>query len=134
MLHYLCGVEKVRIDKWLWAVRLFKTRTLAAGFCERGRVRILDQEVKASRMVKPGDIIVIHLGPFQKHVVVKALSEKRMSASLVKDFMDDITPPEEVERLRIHRLAAASYVVRGQGRPTKKDRRDLDDFMDFEDW
>jgi ribosome-associated heat shock protein Hsp15 len=127
-------MEKVRIDKWLWAVRLFKTRTLAAGFCERGRVRMLGLEVKASRMVKPGDVIIIHIGPFQKHVMVKSLSEKRMSASLVKDFMEDITPAEEVERLRIHRLAAASYVTKGQGRPTKKDRRNLDDFMDFEDW
>ena len=127
-------LDKLRIDKWMWAVRLFKTRTLAAGFCERGRVRIMEQEVKASRMVKPGDLIIIHQGPFQKHVVVKALSDKRMSAPMVKDFMEDITPPEEVERLRLHRLAAATYAVKGQGRPTKKDRRDLDEFFDLGDW
>lgn len=127
-------MDKVRIDKWLCAVRLFKTRSLAAEFCDRGRVRIADQEVKASRNVRVGDLIIIHQGPFQKHIVVKALTERRMSASLVKDFMDDVTPPEEVERLRIHRLSAASYVTRGEGRPTKKDRRALDDFMDIEDW
>ncbi len=127
-------MDKVRIDKWLCAVRLFKTRSLAAEFCDRGRVRIADQEVKASRNVRVGDLIIIHQGPFQKHIVVKALTERRMSASLVKDFMDDVTPPEEVERLRIHRLSAAVYVTRGEGRPTKKDRRALDDFMDIEDW
>ncbi|MEP7265172.1 MAG: RNA-binding S4 domain-containing protein, partial [Bacteroidota bacterium] len=96
--------------------------------------RILEQEVKPSRMVRIGDRIVIHQGPFQKQLQVLALTDKRMSASLVKDFMEDVTPAEEIERLRIHRLAAASYVTRGEGRPTKKDRRDLDDFMDFENW
>ena len=123
--------NKVRIDKWMWAVRLFRTRTLAADYCERGRVKINEQEVKASRMVKPGDVILIHQGPFKKHIKVLGVTEKRMGAPLTKDFMEDITPADEAEKFRLHKIAMASYVERGQGRPTKKKRRALDDFFDF---
>ena len=86
--------EKIRIDKWMWAVRLFKTRTLAADYCERGRVKINENPVKASRIVKPGDVIDIHMGPFQKKIKVLQLVEKRMGAQLVKDFFEDLTSEE----------------------------------------
>ena len=127
--------EKIRIDKWMWAVRLFKSRSMAADFCERGRVKISDQIVKASRNVKEGEVIFIHLGPIHKQIKVVKLLEKRMSAALVKDFFEDITPAEEVEKLRLHKLAAATYNLKGGGRPTKKDRREMDDFFNLgEEW
>lgn len=126
---------KIRIDKWMWAVRLFKTRSLAADYCEKGRVKINEQVVKASRSVKIGEVIVIHLGPFQKQVKVLQLTEKRMSAPLVVDFIEDITSLEEIEKFRLHKLAAASYNLQGKGRPTKKDRREMDDFFNLgEGW
>ena len=129
------SAEKIRIDKWMWAVRLFKTRSMASDYCERGRVKINEQTVKASRSVKIGEVIVIHQGPFQKQVKVLQLTEKRMSAPLVKDFMEDITSPEEIEKLRLHKLAAATYNLHGKGRPTKKDRREMEDFFNLgEDW
>ena len=126
---------KIRIDKWMWAVRLFKTRSLAADYCEKGRVKINEQAVKASRSMKIGEVIVIHLGPFQKQVKVLQLTEKRMSAPLVVDFIEDITSLEEIEKFRLHKLAAASYNLQGKGRPTKKDRREMDDFFNLgEGW
>ena len=81
--------------------------------------------------MKIGEVIVIHLGPFQKQVKILQLTEKRLSASLVKDFMEDITSPEEIEKLRLHKLAAASYNVQSKGRPTKKDRRAREDFFNL---
>ena len=125
--------EKIRIDKWMWAVRLFKSRSMAADFCERGRVKINDQTVKASRIVKEGEVITIHLGPFHKQVRIIKLLEKRMSAAMVKDYFEDITSPEALEKLRLHKLAAASYNLKGQGRPTKKDRREMNDFFNLYD-
>ena len=134
-LCYYMSAEKIRIDKWMWAVRLFKTRSMAADFCERGRVKINEQAVKASRSVKIGEVIIIHQGSFQKQLKVLQLTEKRMNAPLVKDFLEDITSPEEMEKFRLHKLAAASYNLQGKGRPTKKDRREMEDFFNLgEDW
>jgi len=126
-------LEKVRIDKWLWAVRLYKTRSLAAEACEKGRVKIGLTEVKASRMIKIGEIITLHRGPWHQQLKVLQLNEKRMSASMVIDFCEDITPKEEIERLKTHQAAMASWDIKsGAGRPTKKDRRDMDEYMG--DW
>ena len=120
--------EKVRIDKWLWSVRLFKTRSLAAEACEKGKVRIAEQTVKASRTVKVGDVIVVHRGPWQQTVKVLNSIERRIGAALVKDFMEDITPEAELEKFRLYQLAQSSFYFKGgEGRPTKKERRDLDD-------
>ncbi len=127
------SIHKVRIDKFLWAIRLFKTRQLAAEACEKGRVKIADVAVKASRPVKPDEKIIIHRGPWYQHVKVNSITERRMSASLVKDYYDDVTPAEELERLRLHQAALAAWdIKRGTGRPTKKDRRQMEDFLG--DW
>lgn len=125
--------EKIRMDKWLWAVRLYKTRQLAAEACEKGRIRIGGVEVKASRQVKAGEEIVIHRGPWYQHVRVIALNDRRMSASLVHEYCEDITPASEVERLKMHQAALAAWNIKGgTGRPTKKDRRQIDEYLG--DW
>ncbi|MEN9332117.1 MAG: hypothetical protein RLZZ94_1207 [Bacteroidota bacterium] len=125
--------EKVRIDKWLWAVRLFKTRSLSAEACEKGKVKIAEQTVKASRTVKIGDIIVLHRGPWQQTVKVVNVIERRIGAALVKEYMEDITTEGELEKFRLYQLAQSSFHFKGgEGRPTKKERRDLDDYtMDW---
>jgi len=125
--------EKVRIDKWLWSVRLFKTRSVSAEACEKGKVRIADQTIKASRTVKVGDVIVLHRGPWLQTIKVINVVERRIGAALVKDFMDDITSEAELEKFRLYQLAQSSFNFKGgEGRPTKKERRDLDDYIT--DW
>lgn len=128
------ATEKVRVDKWLWAVRIYKTRSVAADACERGRVKINELAVKASRIVKEKEVITLHMGPFQKQVKVLRLTDKRMGAQLVKDFMEDVTSKEELEKLQLHKAAVASWGLKGEGRPTKKDRRALEDFFDESDF
>jgi ribosome-associated heat shock protein Hsp15 len=133
---YFCRMEmpeKTRIDKFLWAVRLYKTRQLAAEACEKGRVKIAGATVKASRSVKPGEIIVLHRGPWHQHILVVNVTQRRMGAPLVKDFAQDVTPEEELERQKQHQAAMAAWNIKsGAGRPTKKDRRDMDEFLG--DW
>lgn len=122
---------KSRLDKFLWAVRLFKTRKLSAEACEKGRVKIAGMAVKAGRNVRPAEIIIIHRGPWHQHIKVVQVSQHRMGAALVKEFIEDITPEEEMEKLRQHQASMAAWnIKRGDGRPTKKDRRDMDEFLD----
>lgn len=118
--------ESVRIDKYLWAVRLFKTRSLAAEACKKGRVTIDEQPVKSSRMIRREDKISIKVPPAVKTYKVLDLSEKRMGAKLVPDFLEDITPKEEIDLLDMARMTQKLSRPKGTGRPTKKDRRDLD--------
>lgn len=119
---------KVRIDKWLWAVRIFKTRSLATDACRNGKVSINGQLVKASRDVKPEDEISIRQQQMTKTVKVTALLEKRVSAKLVAQFMEDLTPASEYEKVETIRAVSFVYRPKGQGRPTKKDRRDIEKF------
>lgn len=119
---------KVRIDKWLWAVRIFKTRSLATDACRNGKVSINGQLVKASREVKPEDEISIRQQQMTKTVKVSALLEKRVSAKLVAQFMEDLTPASEYEKVETIRAFSFIYRPKGQGRPTKKDRRDIEKF------
>lgn len=121
--------ESVRIDKFLWAVRLFKTRSLAAEACKKGRVTIDNQPVKSSRLIRQGDKISIRIPPATKTYKVLQLSEKRMGAKLVPDFIEDITPPEEIELLEMARMAQKMNRPKGAGRPTKKERRELDNLQ-----
>jgi ribosome-associated heat shock protein Hsp15 len=123
---------EVRIDKWLWAVRLFKTRTLAAEACKKGKVIIKDVQVKPSRNVKIGDVISIKRNPFLFSFKVLALSENRMNAKLVADFMLNVTSSDQLELIELAKLAGNMGRDRGTGRPTKKERRDLEDFIDPE--
>jgi len=122
---------KIRLDKYLWAVRLSKTRSQATELINKGKVLINDTLIKPSREIKIGDIITIlkHNAKF-KYQVLAGL-EKRVGAALVKDFILDITDPEEIEKLKAYQQAQNNY-RQTDGKPTKKDRRELDRFMD--DW
>ncbi len=121
-------MEEVRIDKWLWAVRIFKTRTIASDACKKGRVIINDVSVKPSRMIKVGDIIQVRKPPITFSFKVLDLSDKRMNAKLVPQFMENITPPEQYEILELNKISGFIDRQRGTGRPTKKERRDLEQF------
>jgi ribosome-associated heat shock protein Hsp15 len=123
--------EGVRIDKWLWAVRVYKTRSQATDACKKGHVTINDLPVKASRDVHVGEVVKVRKSPVTRSFKVLALSGKRMGAKLVADFLEDITPPEELEILEMQKNMRWSQRTKGTGRPTKKDRRDLDDFFDW---
>jgi ribosome-associated heat shock protein Hsp15 len=121
---------EIRIDKWLWAVRLFKTRTLAADACKKGKVIVQNVQVKPSRNVKVGDIVSIKRNPILFSFKVLALSENRMNAKLVADFMLNVTTPDQLELIELAKLAGQTGRDRGTGRPTKKERRELDDFIE----
>jgi len=116
----------VRIDKWLWAVRLFKTRTLAATACRQGRVTIATQPVKPSREVKLNDLIVAKTGEITRTVKVLALIDHRVGAPLVAQFAEDLTPAAEYEKPRDRILPPLFQRPKGAGRPTKRDRRQID--------
>lgn len=123
--------ESVRIDKWLWAVRVFKTRSQATEACKKGRVEIGDLPVKPSREVHPGEVIQVRKPPLTRRLKVVALADKRMSAKLTADYVEDVTPPEEFEILEMQKQMNWNSRERGAGRPTKKERRKLDDFFDL---
>ncbi len=122
--------SEVRIDKWLWAVRLFKTRSLAIEACKKGRIMIQDINIKPSRMIKVGDIIQIRKSPVTYSFKVLGLTEKRMGAKLVPEFMADVTPESEYQILEMTKASGFVDRARGSGRPTKKDRRELEEFTD----
>lgn len=115
--------EGVRIDKWLWAVRIFKTRSLAAAACKGGKVKIDGQNVKPSRELKEDEEISISLTVYLKTVRVKALLNNRVGAKLVENYMEDLTPQEEYDKQKIKQELNKEYRQRGEGRPTKKERR-----------
>ncbi|MBK3518181.1 RNA-binding S4 domain-containing protein [Carboxylicivirga marina] len=123
----------VRIDKYLWSVRLFKTRTIAAEACKKGKVMMNGISVKSSRTIKAGDEIEIRMPPITRRFKVLDVAEKRMGAKLTPDFIKDITPPDQFEMLELARLASNANRDRGMGRPTKKDRRDLEKLQEG-DW
>ena len=124
--------EPVRIDKWLWAVRLFKTRTLATEECRKGRITIDGVAVKPSRIPKIGDIIKVRKNPVTYSYKIIGIIGKRVGAKLVQEFAVDITPPEELKNLEIKQQMGSIERDRGAGRPTKKDRRDLDRLQDWD--
>ena len=118
--------EKIRIDKWLWAVRIFKTRSLAAEECAKGHVTIGEVHVKASRELKGGEIVKVRMSPIERHYLVKQLTGKRMSAQLAVQFVEDVTPPEALALLNAVKVYGFESRARGLGRPTKRDRRMID--------
>lgn len=118
-------MESVRLDKWLWAVRLFKTRSLASDACRGGKIKINGENAKPSREIKTGEIIEIQLTGIKKTVEVLKPAKNRVSAKLVMDLVKDLTPPEEYERLELmHQMKTEQRDI-GAGRPTKKDRREI---------
>lgn len=113
-------MDEVRIDKWLWAVRIFKTRTAAAEACKKGRVMIGDLPVKPSRMIRTGDVVQVRKPPVTFSFKVLGLTDKRMGAKLVPQFMENVTPPEQYEILELNKISGFVDRQRGTGRPTKK--------------
>ena len=115
--------DGVRIDKWLWAARIYKTRSLAANECRKGKVLINDIPVKPSRTIQEGEEVVVKKMPVIYTFRIKKVFGKRVSAKLVGDFVEDLTPPEEKNKLAQKNIATLFIRKRGEGRPTKKDRR-----------
>ena len=129
-----------RVDKYLFAMRIYKTRSIAADACKKGRVKMNGAELKPSRTFHIGDVFTVRKGPITYTYKVLQLSANRLGAKLVPEYMQDITPPDQLELLELARLAVQSGRDRGTGRPTKKDRRDIitfvsDDYlMDLDEW
>ncbi len=118
--------ETGRVDKWLWAVRLFKTRSLATDACRAGSVTINERPAKPSREVQPGDIVVVRQGLIRRTLKVLAVPPGRLGAQRVPAACEDRTPPEEFERARTQRVQQFLAREKGSGRPTKRDRRLID--------
>lgn len=121
----------LRIDKYVWAVRLTKTRSQASELISKGKIKINEMDVKPSRDIKTGDTINIHKNSAVFSYKVLELLEKRVGPKLVSIYIEDITPIEEVEKFKSYQEAQRVYRDMGTGRPSKKDRRMLDDFLDF---
>lgn len=134
-------MEEVRVDKWLWAVRVFKTRSIATDACKKGRISIAGVTVKPSRVIRVGEVITVHKPPIEYSFRVIQLLGSRVGAKRVAEFMENVTPREQYELLELQRVSGFVDRAKGLGRPTKKDRRDLDQFaedlpegMDLFDW
>lgn len=117
---------RARLDKWLWAVRLFKTRALATDACRAGLVTIAGQPAKPAREVHPGETIIVQQGIIVRTLLVVAVPASRVGAKLVPEFCNDLTPAAEFEKLRTERLQHVLAREKGSGRPTKRDRRLID--------
>jgi ribosome-associated heat shock protein Hsp15 len=122
--------EKLRIDKYLWAIRAFKTRSLATEACKAGRVKLSGQTVKPAYVVKIGEVYSVQKGPLRKVIEVLELLERRVDAKTAVKYYADLTPPEETQAFRSAFLAPVLSRDRGTGRPTKKDRREIDDLQE----
>ncbi|MFZ4740248.1 MAG: RNA-binding S4 domain-containing protein [Bacteroidales bacterium] len=119
---------EVRIDKWLWCVRVYKTRSMATEGCRAGKVKINGQETKASHIVKIGETIEVQIEQLKRILFVKDILDRRVSAKIAVDFVEDQTPAEEIEKIRIARKTNFEKRDRGIGRPTKRERRDIEKF------
>ncbi|MBU6399764.1 MAG: RNA-binding S4 domain-containing protein [Verrucomicrobia bacterium] len=118
--------ERVRIDKWLWAVRLYKSRSLAIAACQAGHVRVDGLRVKPSREIHVGEVVAARTGHVHRTVKVVGLTERRVGAKLLPQFLEDQTPPEEYARAREAAIQARVRFPKGFGRPTKQQRRQLE--------
>lgn len=121
-------MSEARIDKWLWAVRIFKTRTIAAEACKKGRISINGTQVKPSRTIKPGEVIQVKKPPITYSFKVLQTIEKRVGAKLVQEMLENVTTPDQYELLEMNKISGFVDRARGTGRPTKKERRSLDKF------
>jgi len=122
--------EKLRIDKYLWAIRIFKTRTLATEACKAGKIKLEGQNIKPSHEVKVGEIYQVSKGVERKVIKVTGLLENRMDAKSVINFFEDQTPFEQTNQFKTMFHAPMLKRDRGAGRPTKRDRREIDDMKD----
>ena len=122
-------MSEVRIDKFLWAMRIYKTRSIAADACKNGRITMNGVQLKPSRTFHVGDTFYVRKGPITYTYRILQLCQNRLGAKLVPEYLRDITSKEQLELLELARLAGQSGRDRGTGRPTKKDRRDIEVFM-----
>ena len=121
--------EQARIDKWLWAARIFKTRSLAADACKNGRVSINNVNVKPSHMVKVGETVSVRKPPVTYSFKILQTIEQRVGAKLIPEIYENVTTPDQYELLEMNRISGFVDRARGTGRPTKKERRALDAFI-----
>lgn len=119
-----------RLDKWLWGVRLFKTRILAGEACSSGAVRVNDREAKPGRDVHAGETITVRQGSITRTLRLKDCPSSRVGAKLVSDYYEDLTPPAEFEKLKTLDESGAPTLIKSHGRPTKRDRRQLEQLFD----
>lgn len=119
----------MRIDKWLWASRVFKTRALATEACRAGHVKLDGVPVKPARAAHPGEIYVVHTAALTRTVKVAGISDRRVGARAVLTLLEDLTPPEEIERMRRSAVEQVLARPKGTGRPTKRERRQMDQWM-----
>ena len=132
----------MRIDKFLWSVRIYKTRSLASKACTAGKVKLNEKAIKPSKSIATGNIFSVKKGPVEFRFQIKSLLKNRVGAKLVEDYLENITPKDELEKLEMIRLRYNLYRAKGLGRPTKKDRREMDSFFpenenanwDWDDW
>jgi ribosome-associated heat shock protein Hsp15 len=121
--------NEARIDKWLWASRIFKTRSIAADACKNGRVTINGATLKPSHIIKVGEVINVRKSPITYSFKVLQTIENRVGAKLVPQILENVTPKEQYDILEMSKISGFVDRARGTGRPTKKDRRSLDDFV-----
>ncbi len=124
--------EKTRVDKWLWAIRFFKTRSLATDACSGGKVKVNGINAKASQLVKPGDMVICKKDHFNYELKVVSIIEKRVGAPIAVTCYENLTPPEELNKFEDWFIGKGKNESRerGAGRPTKRERRDIDEFKD----
>lgn len=123
-------MNEVRVDKWLWAMRVFKTRTVATEACKKGRVYIGNVIAKPSRTVKVGDIVNVRKPPVTYSFKVLALTQNRLGAKLVPEYMENVTPKSELDLLEVVKISGFIYRRKGLGRPTKREGRELAEFTE----
>lgn len=120
----------MRVDKFLWCVRYFKTRSIATDACKQGKVRVNGSVVKPSREVYPTDKLSVRKNQINYQIEILDLPPSRVGAKLVNLYINDVTPKEEFEKLELLKYSQDYYRKKGTGRPTKKDRRELDDWFE----
>ncbi|HEY0898134.1 MAG TPA: RNA-binding S4 domain-containing protein [Sphingobacteriaceae bacterium] len=129
----MAASEKLRIDKYLWAIRAFKTRSLATEACKAGRVKMTGQSLKPSHVVKIGETYTVQKGADRRIIKVSGLLERRVDAKTAVTFYEDLTPVEETQKFKSMFHSPVLQRERGAGRPTKRDRREIDDLLEGND-
>ena len=123
-------MPEVRVDKWLWAVRVFKTRSIATEACKKGRVMLGDTPVKPSRTLKPGDVVKVRKPPVTYSSRVLPLTQNRLGTKLVPEYMENVTPQSELHLLDMVKISGFVDRRKGLGRPTKREGRELSRFTE----
>lgn len=128
-------MDKIRVDKWLWAIRIFKTRTSATKYCEAGKVKKEEEKLKASSKISAGDILKVRVNQITRTLKVLTIITKRVGAPIAQTCFEDLTPPEDllIPSIKSAFLLPNAHRDKGLGRPTKKERRDIDKFSDYKD-